>query len=137
MNRTNSLTMTAFFSLIAVFLSGCGKLQTYDVVILNGRVMDPVTNFDGIRKVSLKLTVGWTPSQADRYTKDFHVMLWHADKREGPGISESYGVTFGSIWKSGTIRRRIEYFPRSKRFPYFWDRSPEWKKLWREKFCLG
>ena len=27
--------------------------QTYDVVILNGRVMDPETNFDGVRNVGV------------------------------------------------------------------------------------
>ena len=28
--------------------------QTYDVVILNGRVMDPETNFDAVRNVGIK-----------------------------------------------------------------------------------
>jgi urease alpha subunit len=28
--------------------------DTYDLVILNGRVMDPETNFDGIRNVGVK-----------------------------------------------------------------------------------
>ena len=28
--------------------------QEFDVVILNGRVMDPETNFDGIRNVGVK-----------------------------------------------------------------------------------
>ena len=43
---------------ISVFLiSGCndgGAQDSYDVVILNGRVMDPETNFDGVRNVGIK-----------------------------------------------------------------------------------
>jgi len=34
--------------------SQLGAQQTYDVVILNGRVMDPETNFDGVRNVGIK-----------------------------------------------------------------------------------
>ena len=38
------------FLVMATVLSGCsngGAQETYDVVILNGRVMDPETGFDG------------------------------------------------------------------------------------------
>jgi len=48
------------FQIIAVFLAcviaGCSNgdaQETYDVVILNGRVMDPETNFDAIRNVGI------------------------------------------------------------------------------------
>ncbi|HEY5687241.1 MAG TPA: D-glutamate deacylase, partial [Yeosuana sp.] len=33
---------------------GADTNQEFDVVILNGRVMDPETNFDGIRNVGVK-----------------------------------------------------------------------------------
>jgi hypothetical protein len=42
---------------VTALLSGCsngGAQETYDVVILSGRVMDPETNFDGIRNVGIK-----------------------------------------------------------------------------------
>ena len=40
----------------AVFFLTCGHTfsQEYDIVILNGRVMDPETNFDGVRNVGIK-----------------------------------------------------------------------------------
>ena len=31
-----------------------GLAQDYDIAILNGRVMDPETNFDGVRNVGIK-----------------------------------------------------------------------------------
>jgi len=34
--------------------TGADPNQEFDVVILNGRVMDPETNFDGIRNVGVK-----------------------------------------------------------------------------------
>ena len=38
---------------IALF-AGVAMANDYDVVILNGRVMDPETSFDGIRNVGMK-----------------------------------------------------------------------------------
>ena len=43
-----------FVMLILFVLPACEPDTTYDVVILNGRVMDPETNFDGIRNVGVK-----------------------------------------------------------------------------------
>jgi N-acyl-D-glutamate deacylase len=40
--------------LILFVLPACEPDTTYDVVILNGRVMDPETNFDGVRNVGVK-----------------------------------------------------------------------------------
>ncbi len=40
-------------SLFAMLMSGFMMAQTYDVVILNGRVMDPETNFDAVRNVGI------------------------------------------------------------------------------------
>ena len=34
--------------------SNAGAQETYDVVILNGRVMDPRSGFDGVRNVGVK-----------------------------------------------------------------------------------
>ena len=43
-----------FVMLILFVLPACEPDTTYDVVILNGRVMDPETNFDGVRNVGVK-----------------------------------------------------------------------------------
>ena len=43
-----------FLFLIPLFFIACEKDVEYDVVILNGRVMDPETNFDAIRNVGIK-----------------------------------------------------------------------------------
>jgi len=44
-----------FFAMLILFvLPACEPDTTYDVVILNGRVMDPETNFDGVRNVGVK-----------------------------------------------------------------------------------
>jgi len=39
---------------LALVLAMCAMANDYDLVILNGRVMDPETNFDGIRNVGVK-----------------------------------------------------------------------------------
>ncbi len=46
----------ALIGIIAISLVGCstGGTQSYDLVILNGRVMDPETEFDGVRNVGIK-----------------------------------------------------------------------------------
>ena len=41
-------------ALAAVLLAGCANTVTYDVVILNGRVMDPETNLDAVRNVGIR-----------------------------------------------------------------------------------
>jgi len=46
--------INAFIVLLAIGIMACSNQpQEYDVVILNGRVMDPETNFDGIRNVGI------------------------------------------------------------------------------------
>ena len=42
------------FALVFLFFVTVVFGQDYDLVILNGRVMDPETNFDGIRNVGIK-----------------------------------------------------------------------------------
>ena len=46
----------AIIGLVAIILVGCstGGTQSYDLVILNGRVMDPETKFDAVRNVGIK-----------------------------------------------------------------------------------
>jgi N-acyl-D-amino-acid deacylase len=39
---------------LVVFTGGMAQAADYDVVILNGRVMDPETDFDGVRNVGIK-----------------------------------------------------------------------------------
>ena len=41
-------------ALATMALSGPALAQDYDVVITNGRVMDPETDFDGVRNVGIK-----------------------------------------------------------------------------------
>lgn len=44
-----------YLCLVTVLLVGCvAPTDDFDVVILNGRVMDPETNFDGVRNVGIK-----------------------------------------------------------------------------------
>jgi len=49
----SKLTLVATFVLSAVLISTTADAQ-YDVVINNGRVMDPETKFDGVRNVGIK-----------------------------------------------------------------------------------
>ena len=56
---TKSVNHTALLGLLAALAvsTGCSNgdaQEPYDVVILGGRVMDPETNFDGIRNVGIK-----------------------------------------------------------------------------------
>ncbi len=44
--------MSAVFMIVGISVSV--QAQDFDVVILNGRVMDPETNFDGVRNVGIK-----------------------------------------------------------------------------------
>lgn len=47
----------ALFTVVAVLAMAISTnvfAQTHDVVINNGRVMDPETNFDGVRNVGIK-----------------------------------------------------------------------------------
>ena len=48
------LTASMLLSASAAFMPATAVAKSYDVVILNGRVMDPETNFDGVRNVGIK-----------------------------------------------------------------------------------
>ena len=57
MNKNNYplITIMIFTVLVMLGINGCEQQNTeYDVVILNGRVMDPETDFDDIRNVGIK-----------------------------------------------------------------------------------
>jgi len=50
---------TSLLLLVTGIFIGCStgikkQLDNYDIVIINGRVMNPETNFDGIRNVGIK-----------------------------------------------------------------------------------
>jgi hypothetical protein len=51
---SNQLAALILFAVMAVVTPSQVVAQTYDVVINNGRVMDPETNFDGVRNVGVK-----------------------------------------------------------------------------------
>lgn len=41
--------------------------------------------------------IGWSPTRAERYTKNFHITYWHADERED-GSENSQGIAIGANW---------------------------------------
>ena len=52
MLNLNKISLTLF--LVAAFVASVAHARDYDLVILNGRVMDPETNFDAVRNVGIK-----------------------------------------------------------------------------------
>jgi len=54
LNKKLSLIIAAILLVLPLLGIGCVDTIEYDVVILNGRVMDPETNFDGVRNVGIK-----------------------------------------------------------------------------------
>ncbi len=46
--------MTIFSAIAIIAFSSCTQEEVYDLVILNGRVMDPETNFDAVMNVGIK-----------------------------------------------------------------------------------
>ncbi|WP_108860130.1 amidohydrolase family protein [Ruegeria sp. Alg231-54] len=55
---------TGFFSCVFWVMASLASAQTYDVVILNGRVMDPETNFDAVTNVGI--SGGWIAEITDQ-----------------------------------------------------------------------
>jgi N-acyl-D-glutamate deacylase len=49
----DALVWSAAMIVVATF-SSAATAKDYDIVILNGRVMDPETEFDGVRNVGIK-----------------------------------------------------------------------------------
>ena len=64
----------------------------------NGVGSDDLEFFDGGAEFYKFMHIGWTPSKDERYFKNFHVMAWHVDEREGLGIDSAHGVTFAGNW---------------------------------------
>ena len=54
--------------------------------------------FEDFGELYTTAEIGWSPSRAQRYLKNIHVMGWHADKREKAGVEESEGITIGANW---------------------------------------
>jgi porin len=64
----------------------------------NGLGSDNLEFFDGGAEFFKFMHIGWTPSQDERYFKNFHVMAWHVDEREDLGIDSAHGITFAANW---------------------------------------
>jgi porin len=54
--------------------------------------------FDGGAEFVKLAEVGWSPSRADRYFRNFHVTAWHVDERDDAGIDSAEGVSVGGNW---------------------------------------
>lgn len=50
--------------------------------------------FDELYKTA---EIGWSPTRAERYFKNIHLTLWHADERQD-GTENSQGVAIGANW---------------------------------------
>lgn len=64
----------------------------------NGLASDNLEFFDGGAEFYKYATVGWSPSQSDRYYKNVHVLAWHVDEREDAGIPSSHGFALAANW---------------------------------------
>jgi porin len=64
---------------------------------VNGTATD-IKLFEDTSELYLTGEIGWSPSREERYLKNIHVTLWHADEREEDGIEESNGVAIGANW---------------------------------------
>ena len=62
MTNSSYIVRTSLIALTSLFLVACsaGGQDSYDLVILNGRIMDPETEFDAVRNVGIKDVVGVT-----------------------------------------------------------------------------
>jgi porin len=71
-----------------------GKVSVNDV---NSTATD-TKFFDDFDELYTTVEAGWSPSHEERYLKNIHVTLWHADKREHEGVGEAEGVSVGANW---------------------------------------
>ena len=51
---TNLRLIIILLGIVIIAFSSCTQEEVYDLVILNGRVMDPETNFDAVMNVGIK-----------------------------------------------------------------------------------
>ena len=59
---------------------------------------DNLEFFDGGAEFCKYAHIGWSPTKADRYFKNFYFMAWHVDEREKVGIPSSHGMTIAANW---------------------------------------
>jgi len=109
--------------------AGC-IAQPYDIVILNGRVMDPETNFDGVRNVGIKdgIIVSITESNIEGINTinasglvvspgfiDYH---WHGLEPLASKIALRDGVTTALDLEAGALNVDLWYAEREGRQLY-------------------
>ena len=54
--------------------------------------------FDDFDELYTTVEVSWSPSREERFQKNVHMTLWHADKRVDEGVAESEGIAIGANW---------------------------------------
>ena len=66
---------------------------------MNSEPTDPFETFDSFfndNKYFTSIELGWTNSQAQIYTNNVHLTLWHADESEVQGTDDGWGVNFSA-----------------------------------------
>jgi len=64
----------------------------------NGAATDDLKFFDGGAEFFTYAHVGWSPSKAERYYSNVHLMIWNVDKREDAGVDAAKGIAFAANW---------------------------------------
>jgi porin len=64
----------------------------------NGVVSDNLEFFDSGSEFFSWGTLGWSPTQSDRYFRNVHATFWHVDQREDAGIDSAKGVALAGNW---------------------------------------
>ena len=80
------------FPTLLVVLAACAAPETYDVVLANGRVMDPASGLDSVRHIGLRAgkiaAISAAPLRGDTVvdvTGHVVVLLWTAGKAQIAG----------------------------------------------------
>jgi porin len=48
--------------------------------------------------------LGWSPTRGQRYSENYHVVIWHVDEREKVGIDSARGLMLGANWSTDDER---------------------------------
>ena len=64
----------------------------------NGIATDDLDFFEGGAEFYKYAHVGWSPTQAERYLKNVHVLAWHVDDRDDAGIDSAHGLAIAANW---------------------------------------
>lgn len=64
----------------------------------NGTVVDDFEFFDGGAELFTWGHIGLSPTKADRFTRNAHLLLWHVDAREDAGTDSAKGAAFATNW---------------------------------------